>query len=241
MRLLVQKLTLFFTAALIVFSCQQADGQYRLSPKDFAQKFNELKGTQLLDVRTPQEYAGGSLKGAINIDYNAGQLDSYTAKLNPKEPVFIYCAVGGRSSSGAKELRSKGFTVYELSGGIRQWQDDQLPLDITKAAGATAGSTNVSNNAGTDLKSKLNASEYVLVDFYAPWCKPCKQMAPDIEKLDNELKNLTVVKINTDEERALVKEYKIEEVPTILLFKKGKLVNRLIGLQTYNQLKSNLN
>lgn len=71
----------------------------------------------------------------------------------------------------------------------------------------------------------------VLVDFYAPWCGPCQMMAPILEQVNQQLKNrLRVVKINTDNYPQLASNYRIEALPTLVLFKNAQPVDRLEGV-----------
>ncbi len=77
----------------------------------------------------------------------------------------------------------------------------------------------------------------VLVDFYAPWCGPCQMMAPILERVNEQMKNrLQVVKINTDNYPALASEHRIQALPTLVLFKNGKPVDRVEGVVQAQQL-----
>lgn len=72
-------------------------------------------------------------------------------------------------------------------------------------------------------------SKLVLLDFWAPWCNPCKLMNPVIDEIEKEFPNLKVERINVDENSALVDKYGIKTVPTYLLEKDGEIVATVIG------------
>lgn len=87
------------------------------------------------------------------------------------------------------------------------------------------------------LKSNLP----VLVDFWAPWCAPCKILAPIVEKLAIEyLDKLKIGKLNVDENRGIPTQYTIMSIPTIMFFKNGKVVDQLIGALTIQQLRNKI-
>ena len=68
--------------------------------------------------------------------------------------------------------------------------------------------------------------EKILVDFYANWCGPCKMIAPELEKVES---NIKVIKVDVDEFEDLAKEYGVMSIPTLVLFDQGKEVKRTIG------------
>lgn len=77
----------------------------------------------------------------------------------------------------------------------------------------------------------LKSDKPVLVDFYADWCGPCKMMAPLVEKLAEEYEGKAVVgKLNIDEEEDIAAQYRVMTIPTLAVFKGGKLVDKLIGV-----------
>lgn len=91
-----------------------------------ATKFKELttKAGTILDVRTPEEWAEGTIKGATKINYHDDNFEQQVEKLDKKKPVYVYCKSGGRSSSAADILKKKGFKkVYNLDGGITSWRE----------------------------------------------------------------------------------------------------------------------
>ena len=79
-------------------------------------------------------------------------------------------------------------------------------------------------------KEVLKENKTVLVDFYADWCGPCKMLSPIIEKVAKENKDTKFVKINVDEAQDLAIKYNIMSIPTLVVIKDGREVNRIVGL-----------
>ena len=95
---------------------------------EFAQAMDTYE-PELLDVRTPEEYAQGHIPGAINVDVNLDNFaDSALALLRPRRPVAVYCRSGRRSANAAEQLMKKGCRVFNLSGGIQAWEKAGKPI-----------------------------------------------------------------------------------------------------------------
>ena len=91
--------------------------------------------------------------------------------------------------------------------------------------------------AGENFKDEINKG-VVLVDFFADWCGPCRMLAPVLEKVAKEVAGqATLVKFDIDQCQEIASEYHITSVPTLILFKAGKEVGRVVGLRDAAQLK----
>ena len=87
---------------------------------------------------------------------------------------------------------------------------------------------------------KIIKNDKVLVDFYADWCPPCRILSPIIEEIENK-KIIKVLKVNVDELRDLAIKYQILSIPTIIIFKDGREVDRIIGLVPKDEIIKRIN
>jgi len=84
------------------------------------------------------------------------------------------------------------------------------------------------NANGSNFEEVVN-KDYVLVDFYATWCGPCKMMHPVLESIASSRDNIQIAKVDVDKEEELAKKYGVMSIPTLILFKNGQVVSQKIG------------
>lgn len=97
-------------------------------------------------------------------------------------------------------------------------------------------------NLPTSFNQLIQQSELpVVVDFWAEWCGPCKMVSPSLERIAKKYRGkLLVVKINVDEKPQIALQYQIQSIPTIMMFQNGQAVMRLVGAQSYESLKQQI-
>ncbi len=117
-------LGLFATCCTVGCSAENREGFTSVDAGAFA-KAIEVEGVQLIDARTPSEFAQGHIPGAVNIDVNGSGWDAQIEKLDKKRPVAVYCRSGRRSKIAAERLVKQGFEkITELDEGFLSWNGD---------------------------------------------------------------------------------------------------------------------
>ena len=94
------------------------------------------------------------------------------------------------------------------------------------------------NNFQTEV---LNSDKLTIVDFFANWCGPCRKLSPILEEVEGELaEKVKFTKINTDENISAAQQYQVSGLPTLLVFKNGEVVERMVGLMPKSSIITNI-
>ena len=227
---------------MLLSACGQGINVKHVGSKEFQALLKKSKGT-LLDVRTEKEFERGHIA-------NAGLLNLYSPNFKQKllllpknQPIYLYCYSGSRSKKAAEYLVRNGYTqVYNLMRGIMEWNRLGLPTVAKRHTNSVA----VDMFKPADFDKLIKTEKLVFIDYYAPWCSPCKKMMPMIESLKKEYKGkIRIVKVNTDASKELVVKQNVTGVPSLQLYKNGKRVFNYSGYITKEKLvsvfESNLN
>jgi thioredoxin 1 len=136
--------------------------------------------------------------------------------------------------ASARADEYQAWLVYAAGGGAR-------PAVATKPqAGPEAGGSPVILT-DANFQQVTQGPGPVLVDFWAPWCGPCRMVAPSVERLAREYAGRVVVaKLNTDENPATARRYQIMSIPALYIFKNGQVVDQMVGAQPYQVLEQHL-
>jgi thioredoxin len=100
---------------------------------------------------------------------------------------------------------------------------------------------NITDVTDDNFQAEVLESEHpVLVDFWAPWCGPCRIIAPSLEELNEEIENLRVVKLNVDDNQQTAAQYDVMSIPTLIVFKNGQPAKKIIGAMPKKRLEAEL-
>ena len=216
-----------------LYSMAQDRTYKTISPSEFQKGY--LSGNAiLLDVRTPEEIAAGSIPGASTIDFYDTEFAQRINLMDKSKAIYVYCRSGGRSSKAAQLLIENGFTqVYNLQGGITAWQEQGLPVEVS----VQAKDENIKQMSLEEFQKSLQSPFPVLIDFHTQWCSPCRQMAPVVDQLEKDMQGkAAVLRVDVDKSKEVAKNYGIKGVPVFVLFKSGKEVARKTGAMTKEEL-----
>lgn len=214
-----------------LYSCHSQQNAGLLSAISFSDKIQASSEKYIIDVRTPEEYSGGHVEEALLINIHDASFEDKISAVDKEKPCFVYCLSGGRSAKAAQYMREAGFKeVYELEGGILSWRNKGLPL--TKPSSLLKDEISEEDYAKT-----VNRQGKVLVDFYAPWCAPCKKMEPLLQEVAKQLpEGSTIVRVDIDKNKELATKLGITEIPLFKLYLNGEEISTHQGLMEKDQL-----
>lgn len=196
--------------------------QITLELDAFYSKIKAEKNPQLIDARSPEEFAINHLNGAVNFNLETKNYAEYVAKLDKSRPVFIYSIGAGRSNLLAKELLKNGFTeVHDLQGGIAAWI----------GGGKSFYSNTKSKLSLAAYKKVIAENNNVLVDIGSRYCGACKKVKPVLETIKAEHgTHLKIVEIDLEDNPQVIADLKTVKVfPTLILYQNGKIVFKKDG------------
>jgi thioredoxin 1 len=227
---------LFFVPVLVFYltACSQYPEIEQINSSQFQKLITEGDGT-LLDVRTLHEFKNGHIKNAGQLNYYAVDFKQKLLLLPKNEAVYLYCNTGYRSKRAAKILMKNGFTrVYNLEHGIMEW-------NFTKRSVIVEPDAKPDSDNKYDLaqfQSLINSGKLVFVDFYAPWCAPCRKMMPMMDSLKVEYHDrIDLVKINADASKKLMKDLEIISVPYLVMYWRGEILFSRTGIASKEELR----
>jgi rhodanese-related sulfurtransferase len=123
MRIITLFIPALFLFSLFISCNGPAEGVFVLDCASFDSTLKQTENPQLIDVRTPQEFEGGTIYEALNIDYNGEDFKAAMNQFDKKRPIFLFCAKGGRSGNASKIGKNLGFeTIYDLERGYTAWK-----------------------------------------------------------------------------------------------------------------------
>lgn len=198
---------------ILSISCSNSQNFKSVDVATFKSTLEKTNDVQLIDVRTEDEFNGGHIENAKNIDLNGNDFDAQLTSLDKTKPVLVYCLSGGRSKKAAAKLTELGYKeVIELNGGYLAWSKAN-----PQSNGVWTGMTK------EEYTKLLTSDKIVVIDFYAKWCAPCKKMAPYLEKMNTELAStVTIHRIDADKNKSLFNALGYQGLPVILVYKNGK-------------------
>ena len=223
-------LNLLFIGFLFASCNGQTNAKYEcIAAVNFAEKIKSTPQAAIIDVRSPEEFAGQHINNAVNIEV-IEIIDELT--FNKSKTIFVYCMIGGRSKKASEKLEELGFTkIYDLQGGIMKWN----------AAGLSVPGDKIIGMCSQEYNELLNTDKIVLIDFYAEWCAPCKKMTPYLLKMQKEMADkVTIVRLNADENKTLISQLKIDELPTLFIYKDNKILWKHSGFISEEDLTKQL-
>lgn len=181
-----------------------------------------------------RRYAGRAILARVNADDEPALVQRFRVATTP---LYLLVRNGKPEIALASEEARQnvaGWLAHFIEG---KPQPKTTPRPSAQAA--SDGKPLILTDATFD--QTINQPLPVLVDFWAPWCGPCRMVAPSVEKLAQEFAGRAVVgKLNVDENQMTAQRYRVMSIPTLIIFKNGQPVDQIVGVQPYPALQQRL-
>ncbi len=195
---------------------------------------NATSETQLNQLA--QQYAGKALLAKVDARSEQPVVQRFAVQQLPAIVFVKQGSVQGALYGNSPGDQLEAWLRYLVQGGAK-------PTSASASKTSTAADASATPKILTDanFQETISGPGPVLVDFWAPWCGPCRMVAPAVEQLAREFQGRAVIaKLNVDENPQTAQRYQVMSIPALYIFKAGQVVDRLVGAQPFGVLQQHL-